>query len=315
MKKFFLLGSMAFVMSLSSCTGDGYTERQQTIAGTAITIISSLNDDDVVVSEGSYIYSLKITDTSVSGNVTSPDLVANNTVMNFTTDDQAYKSTGYDAYFENAQGNVGNTSFQLNHANFQALYLYDEVANKFGYYYNAANVGKYTYTPGMYPWITLASYNIGNTYKVNTFQKNTFFKGETATSYTDRNGESHLYNTDAIMYRFMLNKEENSSNYTADLLIYDAKFSDNPNEKPKDAILAQGLKVEFTSNGITISGEDIIPSMLEGGDFTEVPAFKFNYVKFNTTDLYYTQGVMDYQVAGMYNGHFEGAYLVSYYMK
>lgn len=321
MKKFFMFGSLAIMIGLSACSTDGYSEMTQVLGGGAITIISSENSDEVITSEGIYKYDLKITDKDATGSVTSPDLVAENNVLNFTTDVQAYKNSGFEIYFGNAQGKAGN--FQLNNANFAILVpcVYNEEYNQgnnkqYGYFVNESNVGKYTYkvnisTPDL---ITVATYNIGNSLKVNTFQKNTFFVGETQTSYTMA-GETHTYSTKNITYRFMLNKEEKDTEYTADLLIYNAKFSDNEREPVKEAILAQGLNVEFGANGITISGENIIPQMLEAGEYVPVPSFMFNSIKFKTVNSNYTKGQIEYLVAGMYQGTFTGEYASTLYLK
>ena len=314
MKKIYMLGSLALIIGLTACSKDGYTERTQTVGGSAITIISSEDDDDVTVSDGYYVFSLKMTDTTTTGTVTSPDLVANNDVLTFTTDDQSYKSTGYDAYFENAQGKAGG--MQLRNANFLVLYIYDEQWNKYGYYVNTSNVGEYTYSISQVrpDYIALASYNIGNNLKVRTFQPNTFFIGDTSTSYTMA-GETHNYSTKSITYRFMMKKDADTKEYTADLLIYNAKFSDNEREPVKEAILAENLKVDFSKSGVTITGENIVPKMLEAGAYVPVPSFSFDYVRFSTNNDNLTSGIIDYKVAGVYVGHFEGSYLNTYYMK
>ena len=184
--------------------------------------------------------------------------------------------------------------------------------NKNGYYYTEAEVGKYTYKINkQQPYITVAKYDMGGSYRVNTFQNNTFFKGKTTTTYVDQTGVTQNYTTNDIIYRFMIDDLKTGK---ASLLIYNAKFSSNEREPVKEAILAEGLDVEFQASGITITGENIIPLMLESGEYVPVPSFTFNSIKFTTTDDFYASGNLDYQVAGIYNGHFEGSYLYSKYI-
>lgn len=315
MKNSVLFGGLALLLGLSACTKDGYQEVTRTLGAPAISIITSMNDGSVYVSEGTYAFTLTITDSSSTGTVTSPELIANNSSLGFTTIDQSYKSTGYDAFFENVKGTAGNTGMELTNADMLALYLYDAEQNKYGYYYNLSDAGDYTYTINLYsPWITLAHYDIGSSYRVNTFQKNTFFRGTTTTTYPSQDGMS-TFETEGITYRFILNKVENSTTYKAVLVIYDAKFSGSPAEPTKAAIIVEGLDVEFTPTGINITGENIVPDVVEAGSTTPYPSFIFNNINFKTTNQYYTHGVLDYTVAGVFQGHFEGKYVETYYMK
>lgn len=310
MKKLYMLGALTALLGLSACQKDGYQEVTRTLSGPAITIISSNNDGNVYVSSGYYTYNLKMTNDAMTGTVESPEeLIADNLSLSFTTLTQNYKSTGYDAYFENSQGTAGSTTMQLNNANFLALYLYDKENNKYGYFYNTTPIGDYTYKLASFsPWITIATYEIGNSYKVNTFQTETFFQGKTTTSYQSANGQEN-FTTEGITYRFIVDIKEKK----ASMIIYDAKFSGSPYEPTKAAILAKNLDIEFTPTYISISGENIIPDVYESNGYTPYEDFIFNHINFKTTSNDYTEGVIDYQVAGRYNGHFEGSYVSSYY--
>lgn len=314
MNKKFLMGSLAVAMGLSviSCNKDGYTEMTRTLGAPAVSIITSLSDGTVTASTGTYAFNIKITDTSNTGTITSPDLIANNTSLNFTTDDQAYKSTGYDAFFENVSGKVNNSNMELNNANFLAIYLYDETYNKYGYYYNDAKIGDYTFVLNPYaPYLTVAKYNLGSSYRVNTFPGNSFFKGNTVTTYPQ---SETPFQTDKIMYRVMINQDKETKEFTADMIIYDAKFSGVPAEPTKEAILVPNLKVDFTPNGISITGTEVEPLVYEAQGYTPYPAFTFNDIEFHTTNDLYTTAEINYTVAKVFKGHFEGSYLNTYYM-
>lgn len=312
MKKIIILSAIGLAFGLMGCQKESHMETTRKITAPAISIITSLEDGSVLVSLGGYVYDMKMTESSNTGSVTSPELIANNMGLSFTTDTQEYESTLYDAYFHNAQGYAGNnSSLRLNNADFQAIYLYDSYYNQYGYYYTLENAGKYTYQINEYaPWITLASYNIGDEYKVNTFQVNTFFSGTTTTSYPSGEGMA-TYETKDIMYRFIVNIEKNEAVF----VIYNAKFSGSPMEPVKSAIIVEGLKVDFSSDGISIYGTDLIPDVVEGNSTTPNENYIFNSISFHTTNKLYTSGVIDYQVAGRFSGHFTGSYLNSYYMK
>ena len=311
MKKYFLYGSMALLTGLTmvSCSKDGYQEVSRTLNASAITIITSESDGNVTASAGTYSFNIKMTDTENTGSVTSPELIADNTSLGFTTNVQKYSSTGYDAFLKNVTGTVGNSTMELNNADFLALYLYDATQNKYGYYYDLSNAGKYTFTVNVIaPWITLAKYNIGSTYRVNTFPVNSFFKGTTTTTYPSAEGLAS-HSTNDITYRFIVDAKENK----AVLIVYNAKFSGSPAEPTKAAIIVEGLAVDFTPTGISITGENIVPDVVEGDATTPYESFTFNKISFHTTNDLYTEGVLDYTVATVFNGHFEGAYCTSYY--
>ena len=311
MKKLFLLGTVSLVMGLSACQKDGHHEQTRTITAPTINIISSLDegDDDVIVSNGFYTFSLVMNDETNTGTVASSDLVANNQILTFTTNEKKYSSTGYDAFFEDVTGTVGNTGMELNNADFLAIYLYDETYNKYGYYYDTTNVGEYTYMVSpVAPWIPVANYNIGNSYKVRTFQKDTFFKGTTTTSYS-MGGEVNNFETEGITYRFIIDTEKNSAVF----IIYNGKFSASAMEPVKTAIIVEGLKVDFSKTGITITGENLVPDIVEANGVTPNEGFIFNSIQFRTTNDNLTKGEIDYMVAGRYSGHFTGSYMNTYF--
>lgn len=319
MNKHFLLGGVTIALALSaiSCTKDGYSEMNITRPAAAISLITSLSDGSVVASEGNYAFNIKMTNTETSGTISSPDLIANNTSLNFNTDSQGYKSSGYDYFFENVKGTVGNSTMELNNANFLALYLYDmefeneNSRNKYGYFYDETKIGEYTYQVNVnYPWITVAKYNIGSSYRVNTFQKNTFFRGTTRTTYP---ANPQGFVTDDIIYRFILKKAEKSDAYTADMILYNARFAQ---EMPVSliAVLVEDLNVDFTPDGIKITGKDIIPKWYTNNEYLPLERYIFRSVDFTTTDEYYASGRLIYHVGDDYEGYFEGSYLKSNFL-
>lgn len=292
----------------SSCMKDNTSEYTETDNCLALSILTSLEDGSVYVSQGYYVFDIKLTDSESTGTVKSPNLLANNSIIDFTTATQSYMSTGRDIFFKDALG-MANNGKDINSANFYATsYLLEN--GTYGYYYNLGNAGKYTLLPaGLAPFICVAKYNIGDSYRVNTFQTNTFFQGTTTTSYNYK-GEQATYTTEDITYRFILDMEKNS----ATMVIYNAKFSNTP-EPVKEAIIVEGLDVAFTANGVEITGEELEPEIVEGAATTPYPSFVFNNVEFKTSNDYYTECELTFKVAGVYEGSFSGSYLNSYYIK
>lgn len=315
MKQYLFISALAVMISFSSCSKDGYNEITRTIGAPAITLITSNSDGSVSVIPGTYSFSITMTDTETTGSVTSPEIIANNTSLAFSTDVQTYKSSGYDVFFENAHGTVGNSSMELNNANFQALYLYDKEFNKYnGFYFNTAEVGKYTFAISNYSnlYMTLASYNLGSAYSARTFPVDCFFVGNTTTTYPQSDTP---YNTDKIMYRVMMKQDKETGKFSADMLLYDAKFSGVPAEPTKVAILVPNLNVEFSATGVSISGENVVPSVYESGEYVPNETYVFNNIRFTTTNSLYTEATIDYTVMGVFHGYFSGSYCVSSYMK
>ena len=310
-------GCMLALIALASCNNDGYENVTRQIYAPAISIITDLDDQSVNVKEGNYFFNLEIsTTTGQTGTVTSPELIANNNSLGFTTELQDYKTTNYDVYFSNAQATVSsNSSLKINNATFEAIYPFEATMNPYnGYYYNLEDVGNLTYAINyQQPWITIAKFNIGDEYRVNTFPKDSFFKGTTNTTYPFQ-GIAQNYNTEDITYRFILQKEENSAVYKAILIMYNAKFSAVPQE-PTKTVVVRGLDVDFSATGVRISGENIIPQMYSQGEgFVDAENFKVNNLEFNTTDPYYINGNLTYTVAGIYEGNFNGSYIKDYYL-
>lgn len=315
MKTFLLIGGAAAMLAFSACSKDGYTEITRTLSGSALNIITNEDDGSVIVTPGNYIFNITMRDNDQSGYITSPDLIANNTALGFTTDEQAYQSTGYDVYFKDVKATAGATGMQILNSQILGISYFDETYNPFGFYVDTTEIGPLTFSINSNNTMeTVARYYIGSSYRVNTFPANSFFLGTTTTSYTMA-GQTQNFSTETITYRFIIEKVDNTNDYKATMVMYNAKFTDNEREPLKVAIIAAGLDVDFSSSGVAISGQDIIPDVYEAGATTPYENFKFNKIEFKTTDDFYTKGVLDFQVAGIYSGHFEGQYLFSKFIK
>ncbi len=146
------------------------------------------------------------------------------------------------------------------------------------------------------------NFRIGNKYTVRTFWNDIVFKGNTLTKYTDyASGELKSFSNDGISYRIIMDIPQNK----ATVIMYNAKFSDHPNHPTLVAVILRNLDLEFSVKGYTVSGTNIVPETPEGNGFTQNERFKFDSFSFTSTgDL--TAGKASYQVAGAYEGLFEG---------
>ena len=145
------------------------------------------------------------------------------------------------------------------------------------------------------------NFRIGDKYTVRTFWNDIVFKGSTLTTYTDAAGDVKSFSNEAISYRIIMDIPKSK----ATVIMYNAKFSDHPNHPTLLAVILKNLDLTFSTSGYTVSGTDIIPETTEGNGYTQNERFKINSFEFKSTgDL--TMGRASYQVAGMYEGKFEG---------
>jgi len=119
---------------------------------------------------------------------------------------------------------------------------------------------------------TKLSYQIGNDYNVRTFWEDNVFTGETNTT-VNKDASTGFQNTKPA-YRIKIDMATKK----ATAVLYNAKF----NEKmPEMNLILINLNVAFNNSGITVTGDNVIPRVLEGVSLTEVPTFPFTKFKFD----------------------------------
>lgn len=290
MKKSLIFGCLGLILAMASCSKENDFTFTRPYSLKALNVITTLEDGTTTVSEGVYTFNLTVTNTGQHGTITASNVETDPDMpLTFTTNDKAYSTNSYYAYFTD----VTAPGVKLNNANFLMT--------------------PYFYTPGNYDLISdvvfpsdivVAQYNIGESFLVRTFQENTFFVGQTNTTYPFTGG-MQSYTTDDIYYMLKLNIEDN----TADVILYNAKFTSVPQEPRKPRIDINGLSVTYSEDGITATGEDITPLMYEGGAGTPNENYIINNISFKTTDQRLSKCEITYKVAGMYNGAFSGSYV------
>lgn len=161
-----------------------------------------------------------------------------------------------------------------------------------------------------YTWILPASsycfafmqYQYGTDWNVRTFWPDMTYRGNTVTTYPQM---PEPFNSDSIEYRVVMKTENGLLTGKADVIMYNAQFA--PQAPPLEVVLVKDLDLAFSDAGYTISGKDLIPYYLgDGGELLENKRFMFNSLEATVQgDL--TNISISYQVAGMYNGSFNGS--------
>lgn len=150
--------------------------------------------------------------------------------------------------------------------------------------------------------LIFASYKIGDKYLVKTFFKDMYYNGSTTTTYTYK-GEDKTYTNESIMYRVVFSQDF----ATASLVIYDGKFAaEQPDKGVYDYLLLADLPVTWSADGFSIKATNVIPQYEEGGVLEQQARYMFDNIVLTNTEGKLSLMTLDFEVAGMYKGHFEG---------
>lgn len=286
MKKIIICAAAALAVSLVSCKeGENYG----TYPVVSANYIVDLETGECSASLSNYKFYINYTQSV--GSLSCDNLLINNVTYNLTTTETPSATTLYGIDLKNLKGSAKGSS------------SYEFVSNKCTFttgFYLATPSG--TKLPQAFSDDFLAAnYRLGDKYWVRTFNPGGYYVGTTYTTYPGAEGVETAQST-SISYGLVLNFVEN----TADLYIYNAKFSNNPNEPDNKNILVGNLSMELTYNGIVISGEDVVPGLYEGGDWTDYPAFSFNKILVELVGEEMTTVQVNYTVAGRFTGAFTG---------
>lgn len=263
-KNLLLVGmALAAVPFLTGCNGEDSFSQTIPVNTTPINIITDLNTGTTNASMGGYLFNLVVTNEGQTGTISAKAEVNKDTPLTFTTEEKSYSTNGYYAHFQNVTSNtvnIKNSDFLLT-----------------PFYYRPENF-KINSTFPDYRYVVVSSYYIGDSYHIRTFQPETFYYGTTNTSYPYM-GQQQTYSTDDIYYQLSIDTEKFN---TATLYIFNAKFSDSP-EPRKEMIKLENLSVAYSENGISVTGENITPLVLEGNNLTPNDSFIFQDIRFDTT--------------------------------
>ena len=284
------------LLAFGACSTD-VDDQTQTVGYSTVNLVTPINGGESFASKGSYKFFLNLT--QMKGTVSTSSLMIDNKAYSFQTDTVSYSYMGGQGMIitmNNLQGYLdGDREMPLSDANFDIT----------SYYY-VANIAvpDYAQVPDPYPYV-IGQYTAGN-WSVATFQEDAAYYGVTTTSYTSQNETMQSYTNEDMLYRVMIDVDKK----TADIIIYNAKFAEPA--PTLQAILLKDLKVTFGNGAYSIEGENIVPGVAEGTSWTENPNYVFDTFKMTTLNKELTQADMSYQVAGRFNGNFNGSYIVKF---
>lgn len=145
-------------------------------------------------------------------------------------------------------------------------------------------------------------FKVGDEYKVKTFELNTYYAGNTVSSYTTEDGDKKSYTAAGPMFNIQM-----YSNLTkADLIIYNARFAEEMPEITRMVI--SGLKiVPDRLYGYRITGTAINPVVGTGAHATEYPAYQFTDIDFHPINDNLTEAQLTFKVGDRYSATFRGS--------
>lgn len=299
----------ALILPFSACDKESVNTQTLSDSMSALNLITSVAEDDThapFVGQATYSFSSRMpenTMTVASSVLALPDGGS----VTFTTLPIPMKSV---IFAIDKDRNVEQVTFSAENATLkgaditdlkglltQAVYLPGDVIIE-GYEF------KY---PGMLSrHFPILDYTLNEVWRVRTFWYDMTFCGDTQTT-TSKDDKPYV--TSSIRYRVVMQRGEgNRLNGKADIILYNAKFAASA---PELTVIVKNLDLEFGRDGYTITGKDVVPSMISDGKQLEARAFTFNNLKFAATgDM--TSATCDYVVK---NGAYKGSFIGSSIMK
>ena len=295
MKKTAILLFAASIFGLTSCDiGSGDTT--QSMSYGVINLVSPTDGTTPSASVGWYNLEFNFTQNNVT--VSLKDLVIDNVTHTLVTEPLSYTGSqagdlitikDFSGYLDN------NQSLPITNASF-------EVSTRTYPYPNTDGSVSTTSTYGFA--VVLASYDIGTRYKVKTFYPDVCYNGTTTTQYPNIDGTTSTFSNGDIIYRVVFQQDLKKAN----VAIYNAKFAEAA--PTLGCITLEDLNVRYYTGGYELSGENIVPKVVEGGASTPNEKYTFNSFKL-TPSGNLTDAIIEYTVADVYKGYFRGSYIKS----
>ena len=293
MKKIYLLGSLAVLLGLSGCKDNDYNYNYQFTVPT-VNILTNVSDGTGVASKVTYDYEINDNSGTTTGTISSSAIVLGGSSYTLKTVTAPYQYNSFTVAFKNVTGSMtGNQTIPVSNGNF----TFTTVVN------NPLLLGLSISTQ-LPQQFAICQYKIGDEYTVKTFPEIAFYTGETTTQYPGADGMQEN-STKTIFYELSLNLAENK----ATIYMYNAKFSGMPQEPSKSQINIEGLNVDYSNGMVTVTGENIIPVVVEGNVSTPYENYIFNNIEFKTTSDDLSECQISYTVAGRFSGTFKGSYI------
>lgn len=150
-------------------------------------------------------------------------------------------------------------------------------------------------------------------YLVRSFQPKAYYHGKTSSRFVYQ-GQTNSYATDETIFAV----DMDTKNMKATVYICNAKFAE---PMPlQQQLKLENLDLRWNNSGYQIIGKNVVPQRKEADGFVPFPSFTFDNFSLQTVPPRgYVAGFngkiltdidIDFLVAGVYNGHFEGSYLM-----
>lgn len=155
--------------------------------------------------------------------------------------------------------------------------------------------------------LTIMSYKVGADLYVKSFPVDCVYQGTTNTTFPSE-GAIGTFSNNKTAYRVIMNIDDKKiEDSTATVYICDAQFAEN---MPAISVMAlKDLSLKFENGGYVISGENVIPQVLEAGSLT--PNETFPFTSFTLRALYngsVSQATISYTVKNVFQGNCFGSY-------
>lgn len=288
---------------LTGCGLDSIDDTERTVTYSVYNHITRLDGTgSVIATQGSYRLFFNVT--QGWANITSTDLMYDNTKHMVSTIDMGYSGNAYVNPDMGIRGEVirldggeGNVAA----AGSSSVTSLSAVTSPFHNYVVTVTVPGYPVTGAGMSRLVMG-YDYADTYRVRTFYPDNTFAGKTVTDWPDSEAAGGVATMEGenTIYRLVMDIEKG----TADMIMYEPKFSDKM--PPISALVLKGLTLTLTPSGYEVTGTGVIPEQLEAGATTPVEAFPFNSIRIVTTDSGMTQASIDFTVAGRFHGSFTG---------
>ncbi len=304
-KTFLTLLSLSSLLLMSSCNKDD-VEPGTLIQSEPYRVLNIVGSSDGEASASMALYRVNFSLLAGDATVQCSDLPVGKSLISFETSSVPFSSwqeqNQYSVTTITTTGHVPMSSAGVKIENMN-FYITSAINDFTGNQYAAPGVSN-QYLNKVACFI---QYDLNSDYKVKATPADVSFNGSTVTSYPSAEG-IQSYENSAIKYRVVFDVAQNK----ADVVLYDAQFAPAPSPSLKGLVL-RGLDVEFTEDaGYVVSGENIIPEVLEGpSSATPNPKFSFNSFELRSSSADLTKVECDYTVATVFKGTFKGSALLT----
>lgn len=289
MKKIFTFGviSSMLVAGLASCDKTGKDEMVINFDALTYNLITPLDgSEDYSVYQN--VYSLKIEAHNSTVEIASPTmLMPNGGKLNFEL--PALKYTLYQGIIDqryaaaykfdtNAAGENNSQVKNLAAYFTQACYLPSDV-NYLDMKVTVPNVASsMSGFPG-YPLYFVANYELNDQWLVRTFWPDQSFRGTSVI-----NNAGAIFENKDILYRIVMKIDATGViGKKADVVLYNAKFDEDPDVVAVPAILLKDLNLTFSSKGWQISGSNITGNTVQDGTLAPNADYMFDSFEASAT--------------------------------